>query len=329
MRFFKILSIFLILSIKSFTKDEPSIIFYNYAELSFEHCEKILNQAKTFNPATKIYFLDKLKNCSKNLSNLKKLGVQFTPTESIRKSSVHKHYAKACKSRFLYREDESKDPFHKWFVVHDLIAHFNIKNAFFIDMDTLIYTDLKEHFKIFQNFYPKLATAFENEDCASHSIFYIHDRSALEKLTRFILQEALNFPKPEKLLGNFQKEYGKEVIDSLPVLPEDYIEETTLVSLDGNKPKDKKPFSKNYHIFNSLFDSCAIGEFLAGYNPEVGFKQVGHMNNRSVVNPFHFRFEFLLDEKGKRAPYMLYKGQKIKINNLKIESLQIDPFLSF
>jgi hypothetical protein len=329
MRFLKILSVFLMLSLKTFCHEEPNIIFYNYNDLSYEHCEKVLKQTKLFNPSIKVYFIDKLKSRSKDLDGLKKLGVHFIPSESLRKSSLHKKYAKTFKSRFMYKEDEAKDPFNKWFVVHDMISHFDLKNTFFIDIDTLVYTDLKEFFGIFQNFYPKLASTFENEESSSHTILYIHDQLALEKLNKFILQEALNFSKPYKLLGNFRKEYGKEYIDSLPILPDDYIEETVLISLDGNKPKEKKDFSKNYAVFGSLFDSCAIGEYLAGYNLEVGFKQIGHINSRSIINPYHFRFDFVKDEKGRKVPYMIHKGQKIKINNLKIESLQIDSFLSY
>lgn len=328
MRVFKILTVFLMFTLKAFSADEPSIIFYNYNNLSFEHCEKILKQAKTFNPETKIYFIDTLKARSKNIESLKRINVQFIPSESIRKSATHKKYVKNNKSRLLYREDVQSDCYHKWFVVHDFISHFKIKNTFFIDIDTLLYVDFKEYLGVFQNFYPKLAAAFENDECASHSVFYVHNAEALENLTKFILTEALNFPNPNKLLGNFKKEFGKEAIDNLPVLPDDYTDETILISLDGNRPKEKKEFSKNYSVFNSLFDSCAVGEYLAGYNLEVGFKQIGHINSRSVVNPYHFRFDFTKDEKGRKAPYMLHKGQKVRINNLKIESLQIDSFLS-
>ena len=95
------------------------------------------------------------------------------------------------------------------------------------------------------------------------------------------------------------------------------------------KAREKKEFCKNFSVFNSIFDSIAIGEFLAGVNLELGFKQTGHFNSKSIVNPFHFRFELLKDEQEKKVPYLFYKGQKIKINNLKIESLEVDPFLSY
>ena len=329
MRFFKIFRIFLIVSIHLAAKEKPSIIFYNHQHLSFEHCEKVLKQAKFFNPDTQIYFIDNIQSQSKNLKKIRSIPANFIPVESIRKSPSHKKYLKTSEARFLYREDKNKDPYLKWFVLYDFLHHFSMKNAFFIDMDTLIYFNIEKNYKLFRNFYPNLGLSFENEDYASSSVVYIHEDIALERLVKFIIKESLNFTRPGKLLGNFQKEYGKEVADALPLLPEDYVEEVLFNNQEGMKAREKKEFCKNFSVFNSIFDSIAIGEFLAGVNLELGFKQTGHFNSKSIVNPFHFRFELLKDEQEKKVPYLFYKGQKIKINNLKIESLEVDPFLSY
>ena len=327
-RLIQILSVFLLFTCRLALAEEPTIIFYNYNQLPFEHCEKVLKQAKLFNPDTKILFIDSLKAQSKKLNEIKKMGIGFVPSESIRHSSLHKKYKRLKNGKFFVKEENKKDPLSKWFVLYDYIAHVNLKNVFFVDMDNLLYVHLKQHFAVFENYYPHLAIPFENEEIASHSILYIHSAESLGKLNQYLIQEAQNFSKSSKIFGQFKKEFGNESVDLLPILPEDYTQENLLISFDGNKPKERKDFSKNFSIFNSLFDSCAIGEYLSGYNLEVGFQEIGHVNNRSILNPYHFRFEFSKDEKGRKVPYMIHKGQKIKINNLKIESLKIDPFLS-
>ena len=329
MKFFKILTFFFIFALRLSFTNEPSIIFYNQHELSYQLCEEVLQQAKLFNPTTSIYFIDSLKAQSKNIKSLKKLGVSFVPLESLHKSTIHKKYIKASKSRFYHYNDSSKDPFKRWFVLYDLISHFDKKNIFFVDIDTLLYTDLKEYFGVFQNFYPKLAAPFESEETLNPTILYIHDQDALKSLNKFILKESSNFPNTLKIFGSYRKEFGKDYLDFLPILPDEYVEDNILISVDGNKAKEKKDFSKNFTVFKSVFDSSAIGEYLAGFNLELGFKQIGYMNNRSVLNPYHFKFEFQSDDKGRKIPYMCYKNSKIKINNLKIESKQLDPFLSF
>jgi hypothetical protein len=242
---------------------------------------------------------------------------------------LHRKYLKTSEARFLYREDKNKDPYLKWFVVYDFLHHFSMKNSFLIDMDTLMYFNVETTYKLFRNFYPNIALPFESDDFASNSVVYIHDSIGMEKLIKFIIKESLNFTRPTKLLSNFQKEYGKEVADSLPLLPESYVDEVIITNQESPRLKEKKELSKNFSVFNSVFDSSAIGEFLAGVNLENGLKQIGHFNHQSVINPFHFRFELMKDDQNKKAPYLFYKDAKIKINNLKVESLAIDPFLSY
>ncbi len=307
----------------------PSIIFYNHSNLPFDHCEKVLRQAKGFNPTIPIYLIDSLRIQSKNIPKLRKLGVSFIPTESIRKSALHEKFNHLMQRRFLSDKKAEQNKLRLWFMTHDLINHYQMDSVFLIELDTLIYLDIKEHLGAFQNFYSGIATAFENDHAFNPSFFYIHHPKALEKFNQLLYRELLNFNRIENLCSMIKKEGGKALLDSLPVLPDLYIQENPVISMNGQLPQDKRFFSNHFPIFESLFDNCAIGEYLAEYNPEKQLKEVGYINPRSVINPYHFRFEWHLDSKKRNIPYLVYKNKKHKLNTLKIESKQLDPFLSF
>jgi hypothetical protein len=324
-----ILLFFISLSLNSWVFAEtPSLIFINSSNVPFEFTEKTLKQARLFNPNIPIYYIDFLKTTSKRLSRLKEIDVRFIPYEGVKLTNEHKEYLKIRKENFKIASGLSKDVLEKWITLYDFIKKTKLTNTFFVELDTLLYIDLLDNVGLFQNFFSSLATPFENDDSATGNFVYIRNAEGLQPFVQFIIKEIPSFNHPNKLFCMYRKKLGKQACEILPILPEEYTTEASLVSLDGHRPKEKKDFCAYYQFFNSIFDASAVGEYLAGVDLEIGFKQTGHLNSRSILNPYHFKFEFENDELGRKIPLMIYKGKKIRVNNLKVESFQLDTFLS-
>jgi len=307
--------IFLIPLDGSASDERPILLFHNASSHPYEHCEKVLMQAKLFNPSTPIYFIDSIKAVTKHLKRLSSIPIEFIPLESIRKSPLNHFYGSRPRQKTLSRRSLPQDPFAHWFVIDNFMRHYNFKNVFYVAMDTLLYTDVAKLLPLMTSFYPGLAAVFDDDEKCSHSLLYISNHKALDPLMRLVFKANQNFMAEETLFSTLYREQGRSSLGMLPILPSSYY-----------RSSQSQPAAD---LFQSLFDSWAIGDFLSKSIPSTPTSHAWQLHKKSRVNPIDFTIKHDLDEQLRKVFIVYYQNRPYRMNTLKVESLAIDPLLSF
>lgn len=303
--------------------NQPIILFYNANSYPYEHCEKVLQQAKLFNPSTPIYYIDKIKAATKHLKRLSSIPIEFIPLESIRKGSLNHFYVNSLHKKPSSRRFLTHDPFAHWFVIDNFINHYRFKNIFYVAMDTLLYADVGKLLPQLTSFYPGLAAVFDDEEKCSHSLLYISDHQALDPLMRLVFKANQNFMAEENLFSSLYHEQGRAAIGMLPILPSSYHRSSQGQNLE------KYGITPSAELFQSLFDSWAIGDFLSKSTLSTPASHAGQLHKRSRINPVDFTIKQVLDDQLRKIFVVYYQNRAYRMNTLKVESLAIDSLISF
>jgi hypothetical protein len=142
---------------------------------------------------------------------------------------------------------------------------------------------------------------------------YFKNLNSISDFTSFILGK--NGVNDMELLPQYKNETNK--VKNLPILPLNY--DLPFKSQTGLVTEDEKQYFTNLDKFNSIFDGAAIGQYIGGIDPrnQAG-NTVGFINESSLFDVSKFNFEFHSDDKGRKIPFLVYKEQKYKINNLHV-----------
>jgi len=71
-----------------------------------------------------------------------------------------------------------------------------------------------------------------------------------------------------------------------------------------------------------------MGQYLGGIDPIHRNSAPGFINETCVFNPSHLTYVWWCDNKGRKVPFALYKGNLHKIANLHIHSKRLYEFNS-
>lgn len=200
----------------------------------------------------------------------------------------------------------------RFFVLEYLIEEYNLKNIFHLENDNLIYFDIGEYLKIFNDNY-EIAAVFDNDIRCIPSFMYFTDGKELGHFTNFILKN--NGVNDMELIPKYVLKGGN--LNTLPILPDNY--DKPFLSKSNHTTKNQKQFFNNIDKFNSIFDGAAIGQFLGGVDPrnQKG-DSTGFINESTIFNVSLFDYSFEINEKGHKIPYLTYKNKKYRINNLHV-----------
>jgi hypothetical protein len=108
-----------------------------------------------------------------------------------------------------------------------------------------------------------------------------------------------------------------------------------LQSKSGLVVKNEERYKKNFSLFHSVFDAAAIGQYLGGIdsrNMKFNFfkrilkRKVKFVNESAVYDVSKFSYYWEKDQLGRKIPYLNYRGENVKINNLHIHSKELKDF---
>jgi hypothetical protein len=72
-----------------------------------------------------------------------------------------------------------KNTFERLFVLADAMQHWGIDEAFYLENDNMIYTDLSSHLNAFRSLYPGMACTNIGHGEVTAGLLYVHSLSAL------------------------------------------------------------------------------------------------------------------------------------------------------
>ncbi len=355
------ISILLVISFFTGTAASHSIVLVHLGEKLPTYISDTLFQARLFNPTCEIVLLANQEALNKYDENqnlhITKIAVeQLTKTEAhkqfyiqstlmqrlLRSHCINQHWTYKSTYRSAYNK-KSRINKHKrvpikldknfwfyacerFFYLEDYMQQYNQQHVFHIETDVMLYADLATLLPTFKTHYSGIAAVFDNDDRCIPSIVYASKSTSLNPLSKCFLQYAAQGKWDMEVLAILRKNAPTTIIDSLPIIMNNYQKKHPLKSSMGHTPVDPKLYSKNISLFNSVFDGAALGQYLGGiiYDPN----QIGFINERCLFNPSHLKFQWRIDELGRKMPYMIFEGKSFRINNLHIHSKKTERFLS-
>ena len=198
---------------------------------------------------------------------------------------------------------------------------YNLENVFHLENDNLIYSDLSENINIFVDDY-KIAAVLDNDQRCIPGFIFFKNVDYLSQLTDFILTR--NGKNDMETIAEFKKE--TDIVKNLPVIPKNY--EDSMTSNIGSTTQNPENYYFNIDKFESIFDGAAIGQYIGGVDPrnQPG-DTTGFINESSLFDVSKFEFEFENDDKNRKIPFLKYKNDRYKVNNLHIHSKNLKKFM--
>ena len=231
----------------------------------------------------------------------------------VQKTSLDKGFWRKCTERFYY--------------IEEFMRQCGIRDLFHLEYDNMLYVNLQELLPVFHQ-YPNIAATFDNDNrCIPGFIYFAQDK-AIKKLVTHITEMCQSGLNDMEVIASYRKRFGEEEIGTLPIIVPAYTKEQILRTPSGFSTASPEIYTAHFEDFNSIFDAAALGQYLGGIDPRNGKSVPGFINESCVFNPALLQYEWILDEKGRRVPYMIYSGKEYRINNLHIHSKRLKDFES-
>jgi hypothetical protein len=231
--------------------------------------------------------------------------------EDINKSDNHLCFLRTSKIDSSFRNGFWRFATERFFYLEDISDSF--QNIFHFENDNMIFFNVQDYLKIFENFY-KIGLVFDNDERCIPGITYFKNKKYISELANYILTNYFN--NDMEYLSNFR--YNSKNVKSLPIIPDFYLKE--LKTLNGKITTNYNQYCNLFSEFNSIFDAAAIGQFLYGYDPRNAKNYdditAGFINESCLFRANDFIYKIEIDDKNRHVPYAYYQKRKIKINNL-------------
>src|SRR5579872_3143647 len=258
-----ILSIFVfILSANIFAKENYSFVYVHLGNKVPEYLYDSIQQTRLFNPETEIYvvcYKEVSNEIKLNLENIKYLNVVITQDLDI--SNEHAHFLKNVKRPGFWQFASER-----FFYIEQVMRKYNLENVFHLESDNLLYVDLNEYIDIFKQNYPGIAATFDNDNRCIAGFMYIKNIDSIHELNNLFSGLAKFDYNDMQVIAHFKK-IKPNLIDNLPIIPDSYKIFFPLKNNIGNIANVPNIYSKNFELFNSIFDAAALGQYLGGIDP--------------------------------------------------------------
>jgi len=304
-----------------------SIVFIHIGPHLPVYMYDALMQARLFNKSCAIYLLANQKALYQ-FNDMHNLDVTLISLEILHKTKVHQKFIELSK---LSRTMDNGLWFYaseRFLYLNDFMQHYNKKNIFHIENDTMLYVDLKTLEPIFLGKYPGIGAVFDNDNRCIPCFVYISNKNIMHELAEYFVEYSQKLKTDMDVLAIFRKKKGDKLVGALPIIMPSYKKKHILRNRLGNKPSDPSLYSQNFELFQSIFDGAALGQYLGGIDPKNGLSQPGFINERCFLNPSHLQFDWSLDELGRKIPFVIFGNEMYKINNLHIHSKNLKKFSS-
>lgn len=224
--------------------------------------------------------------------------------------------------------------FERMFLLRNIMALKKIHNAFFMELDNLIYDDPRNWLPEFRKH--DLCYMYDADNRCSSGIMFSKNADIMYNFLKFLLKFINMTREPYEMgaLFHFLESNHKENVFILPTFwnHESKIPVIKNKEMPADLASTKIEYSYlNYNKFSdSIFDAAGIGVFLFG-NDTVHNNNLlitGQKNKWSAVDYTNLKFEWKTDSKNRRIPYVWNGDSWTRINNLHIHSKNLQFAMS-
>ena len=273
--------------------------------------EDNFKQLRLFNPDIPIYFLTDREWLGQDVFfkyNIVPIDKSNYASDDIRTFGVlfgrgENDFWTITTTRFMY--------------IANFLQERNFHDVYHFENDVLLYIDLAKFNSLFCKLYLNLAITIGGPDKAMTGLMFIKNPQALCHMTSFFIN----------LLKNNKCSQIRKIYET------DMVNEMTLMRIYSKEYPDKMipfpilPFgewSKNYEVFNSIFDPASWGQFVGGTTDGIsGAKPEDHYIGQLLREHPEYNVIWKLG-----IPYFKYDEKEVKINNLHIHSKNLNKYLS-
>lgn len=299
-----------------------SIVFVHIGSSLPTYLTHAIRQARRFNECCPIVVLAN-QDAVDGAALPAELRIAFVAIESLPKSSQHR--------RWIENLDQDQSDYwlntrRRFLLLYDLMLYSeHDTNVCQLETDNMLYRDLREIIPTFCGRYDGIASTFNNDWRCIPGIMFIRHAGAMEVLADCFADHAGVKIDDMKIIARCARQNGPAVIDHLPIIMPQYLEDHSPSAELGPLVSDVGVYSKNIDAFASVFDGSALGQFLDGTN---WGQPPGFITRECVINPSRLKIMWKLDGAGRRIPFVAYDRHEFVVNNLHIQSKRLDRFLS-
>lgn len=298
-----------------------SIVFVHLGKEIPAYLPVAVKQARLFNRECPIYVLHH--KSAKLPVEMEAISIEC---ESLPQSSFHQTFLKKTKldkrslNGFWFYTTE------RFYYLHEFVKQYELTDVFHLENDVMLYADLGTLLPVFQKHYRGMIGAtYEGVERCVPGFIYVSDIHPFDELMTFVAgRVGLNETDMDSV-GRFINYKHRVYIDTLPVIFPNY---GTTVGFRFPAEVTDDRFSNHFDAFDSLFDAAAMGQYLGGESPVHSTPVPGYINPLSNYLSSHFTFEWEVDSEGRKVPWILFQGQKKRLNNLHVHSKNLQAFYS-
>jgi hypothetical protein len=196
----------------------------------------------------------------------------------------------------------------RFFYIYEYMKKYNVKDVIHLENDVLLYYNCDILINSFNNNYMYLPFDTYKRNIAS--IMYIPNHDIFKIILdnyQFNLNDMENFSIIKQKTN---------LIDNFPIF------------INYEDQNDEIKFvSKNYNIFNFIFDAAAIGQYLGGIDPRnCADNTIGFINETCIIKYNDYKFLWINID-GIRKPFIIINDVKIPIFNLHIHCKNLEKFI--
>ena len=304
----------------------PNIVFIHIGKKIPSYTTTAIKQARIFNKKAPIYLLGNKKALTVIKNKLK--DIKFVNLEDLKASQEHVFFKKHNKLDKTFRNGFWLYATERCFYLDEFVREYKLNNVFHLENDVMLYRDLNELLPIFEQCYPEIAATFDHDERIILGFSYFQKSNSIRPLIKYLKNNPSNINEM-KTIAKFAKKYTK-IIGCLPIIFPEYTQKRPLINLKNEKPKNPQNYWNNFHLFQSIFDAAALGQYLGGIDPRNSNKQNNKrfINETAIFNPSLLNFVWVKDDEGRNVPYINYNNRLIRINNLHIHSKALSLFES-
>lgn len=210
--------------------------------------------------------------------------------------------------------------FERFFLLHNLMQSKNLNNVFFLELDNLVYDNPENWMDGFKN--KDMAYLFDNFGRCSTAIAYIKNKEILHKFMESCFAYIIGNMKTTEFINEMTALYifweaNQQSVQLLPIHWED-------------ERLPEQTHGTYLHYKNTIFDALSIGIYLTGIDlfHSNGILTLGRKSEWGLIDYTKYIYEWKLDEKGRKIPYVLNGSEWIRINNLHVHSKNLSAHLS-
>lgn len=296
-----------------------SFVFVHIGPNMPAYLASAIRQVRLFNKEWPIYVIAPKDELKKLPSGLFHTSV---PIETVPISPEHERFhAEGVQSGFWRYTTE------RFFYLESFIKQNEMKDVFHLENDIMLYCDVSKMLPVFQTYYRgMIGGTFDNDTRCIAGFVYISGSAPLEKFVRYVAEMARFGANDMILLGNFRNAYHRVYAEYLPVILPNY--DLPFQNALGSKARNPALYYTCFEQFGSIFDAAAFGQYIGGNDPIHPKARPGFISESSIFNPSLFGFEWEKDDEGRQVPYVSYKDQRCRLNNLHVHCKNLGAFSS-